>query len=158
MINQSVDIGFQAPDFTLPSTTGSDISLSKLRGSKVILYFYPKDDTSGCTAEAIDFSKFKDDFEKRSTIVIGVSPDSIKSHEKFCKKHDLSVILVADEQKIALTAYGVWKEKSMFGKKYMGVKRTTFLINTQGIVAKIWSPVKVSGHVQDVLNAVISIS
>ncbi|MBY7649684.1 MAG: thioredoxin-dependent thiol peroxidase [Candidatus Liberibacter europaeus] len=144
--------GDQAPDFTLPSTCEKKIALSELKGSKVVLYFYPKDDTSGCTIEAREFSELKNDFDKESTIVIGVSPDSIQSHEKFCKKYDLSIILISDESKISLNAYGVWKEKIMFGRQYMGVERTTFLIDERGIISKIWNKIKVKGHAHEVLN------
>ncbi len=145
-------IGDEAPDFRLPRNGGGDISLSDLKGKAVVLYFYPKDDTSGCTAEAIDFSALGAQFEAANTVVIGISPDSVKSHDKFAAKHSLTVMLAADEDKSALEAYGVWKEKSMYGKKYMGVERTTFLISPDGKVAKIWSKVKVLGHAQAVLD------
>ncbi|KQM32889.1 alkyl hydroperoxide reductase [Rhizobium sp. Leaf68] len=145
-------IGDEAPDFRLPRNGGGDISRSDLKGKAVVLYFYPKDDTSGCTAEAIDFSALGAQFEAANTVVIGISPDSVKSHDKFAAKHSLTVMLAADEDKSALEAYGVWKEKSMYGKKYMGVERTTFLISPDGKVAKIWSKVKVPGHAQAVLD------
>ncbi|WP_312931067.1 thioredoxin-dependent thiol peroxidase [Agrobacterium cavarae] len=145
-------IGDEAPDFRLPRNGGGDISLSDLKGKAVVLYFYPKDDTSGCTAEAIDFSALGAQFEAANTVVIGISPDSVKSHDKFAAKHSLTVMLAADEDKSTLEAYGVWKEKSMYGKKYMGVERTTFLISPDGKVAKIWSKVKVPGHAQAVLD------
>ncbi|KQR30230.1 alkyl hydroperoxide reductase [Rhizobium sp. Leaf155] len=145
-------IGDEAPDFRLPRNGGGDISLSDLKGKAVVLYFYPKDDTSGCTAEAIDFSALGAQFEAANTVVIGISPDSVKSHDKFAAKHSLTVMLAADEYKSALEAYGVWREKSMYGKKYMGVERTTFLISPDGKVAKIWSKVKVPGHAQAVLD------
>lgn len=145
-------IGDEAPDFRLPRNGGGDISLSDLKGKAVVLYFYPKDDTSGCTAEAIDFSALGAQFEAANTVVIGISPDSVKSHDKFAAKHSLTVMLAADEDKSALEAYGVWKEKSMYGKKYMGVERTTILISPDGKVAKIWSKVKVPGHAQAVLD------
>lgn len=145
-------IGDEAPDFRLPRNGGGDISLSDLKDKAVVLYFYPKDDTSGCTAEAIDFSALGAQFEAANTVVIGISPDSVKSHDKFAAKHSLTVMLAADEDKSALEAYGVWKEKSMYGKKYMGVERTTFLISPDGKVAKIWSKVKVPGHAQAVLD------
>ena len=145
-------IGDKAPDFRLPRNGGGDISLSDLRGKEVVLYFYPKDDTSGCTAEAIDFSALGAEFEAANTVVIGISPDSVKSHDKFAAKHSLSVMLAADEERNALEAYGVWKEKSMYGKKYMGVERTTVLVSPDGKVAKIWSKVKVPGHAQAVLD------
>ncbi|AHA27793.1 thioredoxin-dependent thiol peroxidase [Candidatus Liberibacter americanus] len=148
----NLSLGNNAPDFTLPSTCGKEITLSELRGSTIVLYFYPKDDTIGCTTEAIDFSKLNNEFKKESAVVIGISPDTITSHDKFCKKHDLSIKLLSDESKISLNAYGVWKEKSMFGKKYMGVERTTVLIDKNGIVSKIWNNVKVKGHANEVLN------
>lgn len=147
-------IGDEAPDFRLPRNGGGDISLSDLKGKAVVLYFYPKDDTSGCTAEAIDFSALGGGFEKANSVVIGISPDSVKSHDKFAAKHSLSVMLAADEDKTALEAYGVWKEKSMYGKKYMGVERTTYLVSPQGKIAKIWNKVKVQGHAQAVLGEV----
>ncbi|WHA42385.1 thioredoxin-dependent thiol peroxidase [Agrobacterium larrymoorei] len=145
-------IGENAPDFRLPRNGGGDVALSDLKGKKVVLYFYPKDDTSGCTAEAIDFSALGAQFEEAKTVVIGISPDSVKSHDKFAAKHSLTVMLAADEEKSAAEAYGVWKEKSMYGKKYMGVERTTFLVSQDGKVAKIWNKVKVAGHAQEVLE------
>ena len=145
-------IGDEAPDFRLPRNGGGDISLSELKGKAVVLYFYPKDDTSGCTTEAIDFSALGAEFEAANAVVIGISPDSVKSHDKFAAKQSLTVMLAADEDKSALEAYGVWKEKSMYGKKYMGVERTTFLIAPDGKIAKIWSKVKVPGHAQAVLD------
>ncbi|MFF2320105.1 thioredoxin-dependent thiol peroxidase [Agrobacterium sp. NPDC058088] len=146
-------IGSTAPDFTLPRNGEGTVTLSKLQGKAVILYFYPKDDTSGCTAEAIDFSALGGEFEAANAVVIGISPDSVKSHDKFAAKHSLSVILASDEERKVLEAYGVWKEKSMYGKKYMGVERTTFLIGRDGTIAEIWNKVKVAGHAQAVLEA-----
>ncbi|KVK49561.1 alkyl hydroperoxide reductase [Agrobacterium sp. TS43] len=128
--------------------------MSKLQGKAVILYFYPKDDTSGCTAEAIDFSALGGEFEAANAVVIGISPDSVKSHDKFAAKHSLSVMLASDEERKVLEAYGVWKEKSMYGKKYMGVERTTVLVAPDGKIAEIWNKVKVAGHAQAVLEAV----
>ena len=147
-------IGEKAPDFTLPRNGGGTISLSELNEKAVVLYFYPKDDTSGCTAEAIDFSAKGADFEAANAVVIGISPDSVKSHDKFAAKHALTVMLAADEDKAVAEAYGVWKEKSMYGKKYMGVERTTFLIAPDGTLANIWNKVKVPDHAQAVLDAV----
>lgn len=146
-------IGSLAPDFTLPRNGGGTVTLSELKGKAVVLYFYPKDDTSGCTAEAIDFSALGAQFEAANTIVIGISPDSVKSHDKFAAKHSLSVMLAADEEKSVLEAYGVWKEKSMYGKKYMGVERTTVLVAPDGTIAEIWNKVKVAGHAEAVLDA-----
>jgi peroxiredoxin Q/BCP len=146
--------GQDAPQFELPRDGGGTLTLSALRGKAVVLYFYPKDDTSGCTAEAIDFSALKPDFEKAGAVVIGMSPDSAKKHDKFKAKHGLSVDLVADEERKAIEAYGVWAEKSMYGRKYMGVERTTFLIDRNGKIARIWPKVKVPGHAAEVLEAV----
>ncbi|MEP9371422.1 peroxiredoxin [Mesorhizobium sp. KR1-2] len=145
--------GQEAPNFDLPRDGGGVLSLSELKGKKIVLYFYPKDDTSGCTAEAIDFSGLKPDFESAGTMVIGMSPDSVKSHDKFKSKHDLSVELVSDEERKTLEAYGVWVEKSMYGRKYMGVERSTFLIDPDGKIARIWRKVKVPGHAKEVLAA-----
>jgi len=145
--------GSPAPDFDLPADGGSRIKLSDLKGRKVVLYFYPKDNTSGCTLESIDFSERKADFDAAETIVIGASPDSVKSHDAFKKKHDLSIPLASDEDKAMLTAYGVWAEKSMYGRKYMGVVRTTYLIDRDGKIARVWDKVKVKGHVDEVLAA-----
>ncbi|MBC2885047.1 thioredoxin-dependent thiol peroxidase [Ochrobactrum sp. CM-21-5] len=145
-------VGDQAPDFTLPSDNG-EIVLSSLKGKPVIVYFYPKDDTSGCTKEAIAFSQLKPEFDKIGVRVIGLSPDSAQKHAKFRKKHELTIDLAADEDKTVLEAYGVWVEKSMYGRKYMGVERTTFLIGADGRIARIWNKVKVAGHAENVLEA-----
>lgn len=146
--------GQDAPQFELPRDGGGTLTLSALRGKAVVLYFYPKDDTSGCTAEAIDFSALKAEFEKAGAVVIGMSPDSTKKHDKFKAKHGLTVDLVADEERKAIEAYGVWAEKSMYGRKYMGVERTTFLIDRNGKIARVWPKVKVPGHAAEVLEAV----
>ncbi|MEP9398170.1 peroxiredoxin [Mesorhizobium sp. KR2-14] len=145
--------GQDAPEFDLPRDGGGNLSLSELRGKKVVLYFYPKDDTSGCTTEAIDFSRLKAEFESVGAVVVGMSPDSVKSHDKFKSKHDLSVELASDEERKTLEAYGVWVEKSMYGRKYMGVERSTFLIGPDGKIARIWRKVKVPGHANEVLEA-----
>jgi peroxiredoxin Q/BCP len=145
--------GDMAPDFSLPRNGGGTVSLSDFAGKSVILYFYPKDDTSGCTTEAVDFSGLTEEFAKLGATVIGVSPDSVKSHDKFAAKHNLSVVLAADEEHKALEAYGVWKEKSMYGKTYMGVERSTFLIDKSGKIAEVWRKVKVPGHAEAVLKA-----
>lgn len=147
-----------APEFTLPRDGGGNVSLADFRGKSVVVYFYPKDDTSGCTAESIDFSTLASDFAAAGAVVIGMSPDSVKKHDKFAKKHELSVILASDEEKTVLTSYGVWVEKSMYGRKYMGVERTTVLIDEGGIVRRVWDKVKVPGHAQEVLGAVKSLS
>lgn len=142
-----------APDFDLPAAGGGALRLSALKGRIVVLYFYPKDDTSGCTAEAIDFSRLKPAFEKAGALVIGMSPDPAKAHDKFRKKHGLTIDLAADEAKETLTAWGVWVEKSMYGRKYMGVERTTALIGADGRIARIWRKVSVPGHAEAVLAA-----
>lgn len=146
--------GDKAPDFDLPAEGGENIRLSRLKGTPVVLYFYPKDDTSGCTVEAKDFSALATEFRKAKTQVIGISPDSVESHTKFRSKHDLKVRLVADQERTAAEAYGVWVEKSMYGRKYMGVERSTFLIDKAGRIAKSWRKVKVPGHAAEVLAAV----
>lgn len=149
----SLNIGNQAPDFNLPSTTGNNISLSDLKGKKVVLYFYPKDNTSGCTLEAKDFDNLKTEFESSNAVILGVSPDSIKSHNSFIDKQCLSFTLLSDESKEVLQTYQVWVEKSMYGKKYMGVERSTFLIDEAGKIAQIWRKVNVPQHAQAVLEA-----
>lgn len=152
-----IETGQTAPDFELPGDGGSTIRLSDHRGKAVVLFFYPKDDTSGCTAEATAFSGLAKEFDAEGAVVIGISPDSVKSHDKFKSKHSLAVPLAADEEKAALEAYGVWAEKSMYGKKYMGVERTTVLVAPDGTIARIWPKVKVPGHAEDVLEAVRSL-
>jgi peroxiredoxin Q/BCP len=148
--------GDAAPDFTLPSD-GGEISLQSFRGRKLVLYFYPKDDTSGCTREAIDFNGLKGQFEQAGAAILGASPDSPASHAKFKTKHRLGLALASDEAKTMLEAYGVWVEKSMYGRKYMGVERTTFLIDRNGVIAQVWNNVKVPGHAETVLAAAKSL-
>jgi peroxiredoxin Q/BCP len=145
--------GDKAPGFELPTDSGETLALSGLKGKPVVLYFYPKDDTSGCTAEARDFSRRAADFRRAGVEVIGVSPDSAESHARFRRKYDLTVRLAADADKAVASAYGVWVEKSMYGRKYMGVERSTFLIDGKGRIAKSWRKVKVPGHVEEVLAA-----
>ncbi|WP_298964482.1 peroxiredoxin [uncultured Methylobacterium sp.] len=145
--------GDPAPDFDLPVTGGGTISLAGLNGRKAVLYFYPKDDTSGCTLEAQAFNGLKSAFDAADTVVIGISPDSIKSHDKFRAKYGLDLPLASDESKAMLDAYGVWAEKSMYGRKYMGVERTTVLLDRDGRVARVWAKVKVPGHADEVLAA-----
>lgn len=145
--------GKKAPNIKLPDADGEIVDLSKLKGTTVVVYFYPKDDTSGCTKEAIDFTAHMEDFDAAGAVVLGISPDSENSHKKFADKHALTVRLLADTEKKAVEDYGVWVEKSMYGKKYMGVERATFLIDKSGKVAKIWRKVKVPGHVAEVLAA-----
>ncbi|MBX3582500.1 MAG: peroxiredoxin [Rhizobiaceae bacterium] len=144
--------GSEAPHFSLPADEG-EIRLTELRGKIVVLFFYPQDNTPGCTAEAIDFSRLNDEFMRAGAIVIGISPDSLRKHANFKSKHALTTPLVSDETHEALTAYGVWAEKTMFGKKYMGVVRTTVLIDREGKVARIWRKVRVPGHAEEVLAA-----
>jgi thioredoxin-dependent peroxiredoxin len=149
--------GDKAPSFTLPATGGRRISLADFQGRKLILYFYPKDDTSGCTLEAQDFQARLNEFRAAETEVLGVSADSIASHDKFCGKYGLDFPLASDESKSTLEAFGVWVEKSMYGRKYMGIERTTVLIDREGRVARIWSKVKVPGHADEVLAATRSL-
>lgn len=148
-------VGNNAPDFSLPTDSGENLSLSEFFDKKnVVLYFYPKDDTPGCTMEAKGFRDKIDDFSSLDTVIIGVSKDSVKCHANFKAKYSLPFSLVSDENAEMLGKYGVWVEKSMFGKKYMGIERTTFLIDKKGKVVKIWKNVKVSGHVDEVLEEV----
>ena len=149
-----IEDGDKAPGFKLASDAGDVLELPKFKGKPVVLYFYPKDDTSGCTAEAKDFTRLATDFRKAGAEVIGVSPDSVESHAKFRKKYDLGVRLGADPDKAVAMAYGVWVEKSMYGRKYMGVERATFLIDGKGRIARSWRKVKVPGHAEEVLVAV----
>lgn len=155
---EKLGIGDIAPDFNLPRDGGAEQSLSQLRGKPVVLYFYPKDDTSGCTLEAHDFTALKPEFDKIGVEIIGMSPDKAAKHDKFKEKHELNITLVSDEEKTTLMNYGVWVEKSMYGRKYMGVERTTFLIDKTGKIAEIWHKVKVSGHAQAVLQAASKIA
>jgi peroxiredoxin Q/BCP len=147
-----IEIGNKAPNFKLASSNGETISLNSFKDKNVLIYFYPKDSTPGCTKQAIGFTEHADEFEKRNTIVLGISPDSLASHEKFIKKHNLNVILLADEEKQAIESYGVWKEKKMYGRTFMGVERSTFLVDRTGTVKAIWRKVKVAKHIQEVLE------
>ena len=147
-------IGQLAPDVTLPRDGGTSLSLSQLQPKVVILYFYPKDDTPGCTTESKDFTALGAEFEAAGAVVIGISKDSVKKHEKFIAKHDLGIALLSDEVGDVCERYGTWVEKSMYGKTYMGIERTTVLIDGQGVIREIWSKVKVTGHAQIVLDAV----
>ena len=146
-------VGSPAPDFTLPRDGGGELTLSSLQPSKVVLYFYPKDDTSGCTKEAIGFTEAKADFEAAGAVVVGVSRDTVAKHDKFIAKYELEVALVADVDGSVCEAYGTWVEKQMYGKKYMGIERSTFLIGSDGAVLQEWRKVKVPGHVDAVLEA-----
>ncbi len=145
-------IGAKAPAFTLPRDGGGTLSLADFKGRQLVLYFYPKADTPGCTRESIAFSALKRDFAKADTDVVGVSADPVKAQDKFRDKHRLAIPLASDETKKMLTAYGAWGEKSMYGRKFMGVRRTTFLIDADGRVARIWENVKVDGHAEAVLE------
>lgn len=149
MINE----GDTAPDFELPADDGSLVRLSDLRGKRVVLYFYPKDNTSGCTAQACDLRDNLPRIDERGAIVLGVSPDSIASHEKFRDKYDLNFPLLSDEDHQVAEAYGVWKEKSMYGRKYWGIERSTFIIDEKGVVAEAWRKVKPKGHAEKVAEA-----
>jgi peroxiredoxin Q/BCP len=150
----SLEIGDKAPDFTLPTDGNGTVSLKALKGEPVILYFYPKDDTSGCTKEACGFRDALPDFSKSGAAVIGVSKDSVASHDKFKKKYKLPFTLASDEDVEVAKRYGVWVEKSMYGRKYMGMDRSTFLIDGKGVIRGLWRKVKVPGHVEEVLAAV----
>jgi peroxiredoxin Q/BCP len=154
MADKTVTVGRKVPDFSLPATGGGNWKLSAARGSKVVVYFYPKDNTSGCTQEGVAFADLDKAFRKEGTVVVGVSPDSLASHEKFKSKMGFPFELLADEEKKACELFGVWKEKSMYGRKYMGVERSTFLIDEQGVLRREWRKVKVPGHAEEVLDAV----
>jgi peroxiredoxin Q/BCP len=152
-MTKDLKIGDKAPAFSLPSDGGNTISLSGLRGKAVVLYFYPKDDTSGCTAEAIQFTESAKAFRAAGAMIVGISKDSPAAHDKFKAKHELSVVLASDEDTEVAKAYGVWVEKSMYGRRYMGMERATFLIDGKGIIRQIWRKVKVPGHAAQVLAA-----
>ena len=152
-----LDVQDSAPLFTLPDGAGTDVSLADLKGAPVVLFFYPRDDTSGCTKEAIAFSGLKDRFDAKGARVFGISKDSVASHAKFSAKHDLTVPLLSDEHGSVCEDYGVWKEKSMYGKKFMGIERSTFLIDGEGNIAQVWRKVKVPGHAEAVLEAAQSL-
>ncbi|MGC8783414.1 MAG: thioredoxin-dependent thiol peroxidase [Armatimonadota bacterium] len=153
----SVVEGQPAPEFALPATDGSTVRLSELRGKKVVLYFYPKDDTPGCTKEACSFRDNLGVLQDMGVVVLGVSPDSVASHQRFAQKYGLTFPLLADEGAQVATLYGVWKEKKQYGRTYMGIERTTFLIDEEGVVRRIFPKVKVDGHVEEVLEAIRSL-
>lgn len=148
-----INEGDRAPEFELPTDAGGRVSLAELRGKSVVLFLYPKDDTSGCTSEAIAFSGLKDAFSAANAEVIGLSKDSPKAHDRFIAKHGLTVRLASDETGAVVEAYGAWVEKSMYGRKYMGIDRSTMLIDGEGVVRRIWRKVKVPGHAEAVLQA-----
>ncbi len=149
-----VAIGEKAPEVNLPRDGGGTVSLAEHAGGVVVLYFYPRDDTSGCTREAIGFSEKQAEFEAAGATIIGISKDSVTSHDKFKARHGLDLILASDEAGDVAERYGVWVEKSMYGRKYMGIDRSTFLIDSHGIIRQVWRKVKVPGHVEEVLSAV----
>jgi peroxiredoxin Q/BCP len=149
-----LDMGDMAPDFVLPRDGGGTISLKDLRGKPVVLYFYPQDDTTGCTKEAVAFSQLLPEFRKAGAAVVGLSPDSAKKHDKFKAKHGLVIDLAADEERKVIDAYHLWVEKQMYGRAYMGVERATFLIDKDGRIARVWRKVRVKGHAEAVLEAV----
>jgi len=154
VVGAAPEAGAVAPNFTLPGAGGETLSLGAFKGKKVALYFYPKDDTSGCTIEAKEFNELNAAFAKAGAVVIGMSPDPVKSHDKFRAKYGLTFPLASDETKETLSAYGVWIEKSMYGRKYMGVERSTFLIDEKGRIARVWRKVSAPGHAAEVLAAV----
>jgi thioredoxin-dependent peroxiredoxin len=149
----SVDVGDKAPAFTLPTDGGGEISLDDFKGKPVVLYFYPKDDTSGCTAEACAFRDALPDFSKVKAEIIGISRDPVNKHDKFKEKYALNFPLASDEEGKTCEAYGTWVEKSMYGRKYMGIERSTFLIDGKGVIRNVWRKVKVPGHAEEVLKA-----
>jgi Peroxiredoxin len=149
-----VQVGKKVPDFTLPASNGKDVSLGDFRGKKVVVYFYPKDMTPGCTTESCDFRDYNAQFKELGVEVIGISPDDLVSHDKFIKKYDLPFLLLSDTEHRVCELFGVWKEKTMFGNTFMGVERSTFLIDEQGVLIREWRGVKVDGHVREVLEAV----
>ncbi len=152
--NKELAVGDKVPNFTLPSDQDKNISISDFAGKNIVIYFYPKDDTPGCTIEAKDFSCAIDQFENLNTVIIGISRDPVKKHEKFKEKYDLKHILLADVEGQVCQRFSCWVEKSMYGRKYMGVARRTFLIDTKGIIIKIWPDVKIAGHIEDVITSI----
>ncbi|HHY72021.1 MAG TPA: thioredoxin-dependent thiol peroxidase [Bacillus bacterium] len=147
-----VEIGAKAPDFALPASNGETVKLSDFQGKHVVLYFYPKDMTPGCTTEACDFRDKHESFAELNAVILGVSPDPMNRHDKFIEKYDLPFLLLADEDHKAAEAYGVWKMKKNFGKEYMGIERSTFIIDKDGMLVKEWRKVKVKGHVEEALT------
>ena len=150
---KELKIGDPAPSFTCPANGGQTVSLSDFAKRKLVIYFYPKDNTPGCTTEAINFTAAVKDFDKANTSIVGVSADSVKKHENFIEKHNLGITLLADEGKDMLNAYGVWVQKKMYGREFMGIERATYLIGADGKIEQIWRKVKVKGHVEAVLAA-----
>ena len=150
---KELKIGDAAPSFSLPANGDRTVSLTDYAKRKLVIYFYPKDNTPGCTTEAIDFTAAVKDFDKANTDIVGVSADSVKKHDNFIEKHNLGITLLSDEHQDMLNAYGVWVEKSMYGRNFMGIERATFLVGTDGKIEQIWRKVKVKGHVDAVLEA-----
>ena len=148
----TINEGNKAPEFTLPNSQGNQVSLSDFQGKNVILYFYPKDNTKGCTLEAVNFRDNYEEIKQKDTVVLGISKDSVKSHVNFISKYHLPFILLSDKDEGVCELYGVWKKKSMYGREYMGIERTTFLIDKKGIILKIFRKVKVQGHVEKILE------
>lgn len=147
-------VGETAPQFSLPSSSGQIVNLDSLKGQKVVIFFYPKDDTPGCTIEACEFRDRLDEISAKGTKILGISPDNLESHDKFINKFDLNFELLADEDNTVATSYGAWGEKNMYGKVTIGMKRMTFLIDEKGCVAKIWGKVKPEGHAQQIIDAI----
>lgn len=152
-----LETGQKAPNFTLPDETGEEVSLKDFLGQKIVLYFYPKDSTPGCTTEAIAFSALKDDFAKAGTIILGASKDSVKRHQNFIAKQNLTVKLLSDEPGKLCEDYTVWVQKKLYGREYMGIERATFLIDEKGVIREIWRKVKVKGHAEAVLEAAVAL-
>jgi peroxiredoxin Q/BCP len=143
--------GAKAPDFSLPADGGGSVSLSALKGRAVVVYFYPKADTPGCTKESMDFSRLRPEFERSNTTIVGVSADAVAAQDKFKAKHSLTIPLASDPDRAMIERYGVWVEKTMYGKTFMGIERATFLIDAKGVIRKVWHNVKVEGHAEEVL-------
>src|SRR5512133_1331383 len=152
-----MEINKKAPDFKLFNTDNKEISLKHHLGKWVVLYFYPKDNTSGCTREAVDFSKLNSDFSKENAIILGISPDSLKSHANFINKHSLTIELLSDPDNAVAEMYGVWQKKKLYGKEYMGIVRSTYLINPDGIIQEIWNKVSVDQHAETVFNTLCTL-
>ena len=151
MPNPKLSVGDNAPDFMLKDHSGKEVSLKEFKGKWVVLYFYPKDDTPGCTIEANEFTRFSFEFQKLNAVILGISPDTCESHQKFMQKYSLTITLLSDTEHKALEKYGVWQLKKNYGKEYMGVVRTTYLINPDGKIAHVWEKVSVDSHAEDVL-------
>ncbi|WP_028879794.1 thioredoxin-dependent thiol peroxidase [Terasakiella pusilla] len=150
----TLEVGTKAPDFKLPTDNAGELSLSDLKGKKVVLYFYPKDSTPGCTTQAQGFRDLKDAFAAENCVIVGASKDTVKRHDNFVTKQELNFPLVSDAESDLCETYGIWQEKKMYGKTFMGIVRTTFLIDEEGVIQKVWPKVKVKGHVEEVLDAV----